>query len=171
MAWEFDQLLERENFQVNRVINIDQPVPSEIRKCGFGKNLSNWLLFRLKYPFMLLHDLERLRRMSLGRAASQSRGASQKNNTDQVIEHSHLAQLEDFYLGIEQDYVPKADGLEMTLIRGEAFFARFELAEGYGWSKITDALRVVRISGSHPTLFHKRFLDQLRKAFKDSLNL
>ena len=170
LAWEFAQLLERENFQVNRVINIDQPVPSEIRKCSFGKKLSNWLLFRLKYPFMLLHDVERLRRMSLGRAASQSRGASQKNNTDQVIEHSHLAQLEDFYLGIEQDYVPKADCLEMTLIRGEAFFARFELAEGYGWSKITDALRVVRISGSHSTLFQKRFIDQLRIAFKDSLN-
>ena len=165
LAWEFAQLLERENFQVSRVINIDQPVPSEIRKCGFGKNLSNWLLFRLKYPFMLLQDVERLQRARVAKAASQ------KEKTDQVSDQKHLAQLEDFYLGIEQGYVPKTDGLEMTLIRGEAFFARFDLAEGYGWSKITDALRVVRISGSHPTLFHKRFLNKLRKAFKDSLNL
>jgi len=163
VAWEFAQLLGKENFQVSRVINIDQPVPSEVRECGFGKKLSNWLLFRLKYPFMFLQDVERLQRTRVAKAASQ------KNKTGQVIGQSHIARLEDFYLGIEGEHVPKTDRLEMTLIRGEAFFARFDLPEGYGWSKVTDALRVVRVSGSHPTLFHERFVDQLRSAFIDAL--
>lgn len=164
VAWEFAHLLEQEKFQVRRVINIDQPVPSEIRKCGLVMKLCNWLSFRSKHPFVMLHDIERLRKTSAFGTVKQ------KNQTNRVNELEHLAALEDFYLGIEREYVPKNYRFELTLIRGETFMARFDLPEAYGWSKVTDALRVMHISGSHATLFHKRFIDQLRSAFVDSLN-
>ena len=92
-----------------------------------------------------------------------------KSKTNQVSELARLAQLEEFHLGIEQGHTPKAEHLEMTLIRGEVFLAKFKLPDDYGWLKITSALRVVRVSGSHSTLFHKRFIGKLRDAFLDAL--
>ena len=163
LAWEFAQLLKREKFQVAKVINIDQPVPAEIQKCGLGRRLCSGLFFRIKYPFTMLQDVERLR----GRGSWKP--PRPKRETNRMIELSRLTQLEEFYLGIEQEYAPKADDLEMTLIRGEVFLAKFKLPDGYGWSKVTNALRIVRVFGSHSTLFHKRFIDKLRSAFIDAL--
>ena len=163
IAWEFAKLLERENFQVARVINIDQPVPSEIRRCSFRKRLYNWLLFRLKFPIVVLHDIEQLRKMNAVRLFGQ------KDKTDEVSRQRHLANLEDFYFTVERGYVPKNNGLELTLIRGDIFIAKLDLPERYGWSEVTDGLRVVHVSGSHSTLFHKCFIDQLRSAFVDAL--
>ena len=165
LAWEFAQLLKkREDFQVVKVINIDQPVPSEIRRCSFRTRLGKWLTFRLKHPFTVLQDIERLQVMSRVGAP-----VLNKSRTNKVSELARLAQLEEFHLGIEQGHTPKAEHLEMTLIRGEVFLAKFKLPDDYGWLKITSALRVVRVSGSHSTLFHKRFIGKLRDAFLDAL--
>ena len=47
LAWEFGLLLRQKDFLVRKVVNIDQPVPADMRKCGFVKRLSNWMV-RLK---------------------------------------------------------------------------------------------------------------------------
>jgi len=145
LAWEFSQLLKRENYKVQQVVNIDQPVPAEIRSCGLGKRLSNWLV-RLKYPRETLQDLIRIQKI-----------------------RTHSMLLEDFYRAVEEHYTPSANGLEMTLIRGEIFMAKFELPKSYGWSKISKTLNTVIVSGSHSTLFHERFIGGLRNAFLKSL--
>ena len=162
LAWEFAQLLQQESYEVRQVINIDQPVPSEIRNCGIGKRLSNWLI-RLKHPGVTLQDLIRVNKLNGARTASQNTEDSQ---TSELI---HSTNVEDFYRAIEQDYEPSANSLDMTLIRGEIFLAKFELPQGYGWSKITKNLRTVDVSGSHSTLFHERFIGRLREAFLTSL--
>ena len=161
LAWEFSQLLQQENYQVGHVINIDQPVPSEIHTCGIGKRISNWLV-RLKYPRDTLQDLAK----KLDRIQT----ASRKKLSSQSSELFHMVDVEEFYFAVEENYVPSASSMEMTLIRGEIFLAKFDLPQDYGWSKITESLRTVFVSGTHSTLFHKRFVGGLRKALVECLN-
>ena len=167
LAWEFAQLLKQDGHPVKRVINIDQPVPSEFRICGIFKRMGNWMA-RLKYPRTNLQEFKRVRKLNQARAASQA--ATQKGGDNPLSELSHLACLEDFYVGIENDYTPKPADLEMILIRGELFRSKFEFPEDYGWSAVTESLRTVRVPGSHATLFNERFIGELRNAFAEALN-
>ncbi len=171
LAWEFAQQLKRAGFLVAKVVNIDQPVPAEIRKCDFATRLGRWLCFRWKYPFALLRDLERVRTMKRVQFSSPDSddGLQGRSSPNNVL--SRAARLESYYLSIEQKHQPEVDDLEMILIRGEMFLAKFKLPQDYGWSKITSAVRLVRVSGSHSTLFHKRLIDDLRTAFIDSVKL
>ena len=82
---------------------------------------------------------------------------------------AHLARLEELYFAVEKEYVPQPNNVDLTLIHAEYFFAKFELPEGYGWAKLTDSLRVVKVSGSHSTMFDKRFIDEVRSAFLAAL--
>ena len=123
---------------------------------------------RLKYPRTNLQEFKRVRKLNQARAASQA--ASQKGGDNPLSELSHLACLEDFYVGIENDYTPKPADLEMILIRGELFRSKFEFPEDYGWSAVTESLRTVRVPGSHATLFNERFIGELRNAFAEALN-
>ena len=120
-------------------------------------------MIRLKYPRTMLQEFKRVRKLN------QARAASKKGGDNPLSELSHLACLEDFYVTIEGGYTPKPADLEMVLIRGELFRAKFEFPEDYGWSSITDSLRTVRVLGSHATLFNPRFIDELRAAFVESL--
>ena len=162
LAWEFGKLLEQKNYQIGQVINIDQPVPSEIRSSSIARRLSNWLV-RLKYPRDTCEDLRRAKGMD------RVRTANRKNKNNQSSELVHLTKVEDFYRAVEEDYTPSANGLDMTLIRGEIFLAKFHLPGDYGWSKITK-IRTVCVPGSHSTLFNKRFIGGLRKALFECLN-
>ena len=156
-------MLKRKGFDVGRVINIDQPVHSEIRKSSFWKRIGNWLI-RLKYPRASMQDLIRTQKVNRIR---RNQAGSPENEDSQLVEQN-LPYLDDFYRGIAQNYTPTTNDLEMTLIRGELFQAKFELPKDYGWSKVVKSLRVVCISGSHSTIFQKRFIKGLRKAFVEA---
>ena len=172
LAWEFAQLLKREGFEVVRVINIDQPVPTEIRKHDIATRLGRWVCFRWKHPFTLLQDIGRFKATAAVESASQDRGNGVQGPRSPKCVLSHAAQLESYYLRIAQEHQPEVvDDLEMILIRGEMFLAKCKLPQDYGWSKITGDLRLVRVSGSHSTLFHKRLINDLRTAFNDSVKL
>ena len=171
LAWEFAQLLKREGFQVSKVINIDQPVPAEIRKRDIGTRLGRWLCFRWKHPFTLWQDLERFKAAVVAKSSSQDRCSGLQGHSSSKCVLSHAARLEDYYLGIAREHQPEVDDLEMILIRGEMFLAKFKLPQDYGWSKITNIVRLVNVSGSHSTLFNKRLINELRTAFNDSAKL
>ena len=160
MAWEFGQLLEREGYELGRVINIDQPVHSEIQKCRTWKRASNWLV-RLKYPRTSLQDFLHTQKVNRVRTAG-------PESKDRLAKQIHLARVDEFYRAIARDYVPSANSIEMTLIRGELFQAKFELPKDYGWSKIAKSLHTVCIAGSHSTLFQKRFINGLKRAFVEA---
>jgi len=162
LAWEFAKLLRQHGCEVRHVINIDQPVPSEIQRCSIGRRVANWMV-QLKHPRTMMQEFVRIRKLN------KFRDEVQKNKARPDSGLSHLIHLEDFYLAIELGYVPEADGLQMTLIRGEVFMAKFGLPEQYGWPGIAGSLRTVCIPGSHSTLFHKRFIAGLREAFVEAL--
>ncbi len=171
LAWEFARLLKRAGFQVAKVINIDQPVPAEIRKCDLTTRLRRWLHFRWKHPFALLQDLERLKPLRGAKSSNTSsgNGLQERSSPENVL--AHAFRLENYYLGIEMEHQPEVEDLEMILIRGEIFLAKYCLPQDYGWSKITRNVRLVHILGSHSMLFHKRLINDLRAAFIDAVKL
>ena len=125
-------------------------------------------MVRMKYLRINMGEWKKESKMNQARAASK-RAASQQGESNPLSELSHLAGLLDFYMTIEDDYVPEPADLEMVLIRGELFRAKFDFPEGYGWSGFAKSVRTINIPGFHAVLFNKRFIAELRDAFVDSL--
>ena len=162
LAWEIGLMLRQKDFLVRKVINIDQPLPVDIRKCGIVKRLSNWMV-RFKYPRATLQDMRRAKKLH------DVRKASKRNAINPSHELVHLTKVEDFHQATELNYAPPVSDLKMVLIRGEIFLAKFGLPQDYGWSKVATSLNTVCIPGSHSTLFHGRFIGALRRAFYQAI--
>lgn len=78
-------------------------------------------------------------------------------------------QLEDYYLGTERTYQPQPSDLNLHLIRGGVFLAKFKLPEDYGWSEFVNEIHIHRMFGTHSTLFEPSIITRMIKLFNKAL--
>ena len=157
LAFETARYLKESGFNVDQVINIDQPIPQAIEIGSLSNRLKNWL-HRLKSPQLAWQELN----YSREKKALQ---AGEKTNFSSPHEMLRSFDLEDIHATIEDAYLPQHCDLEMNLIRGDIMEAKYLIAEDYGWQKYTRSLTVDRVSGTHFTLFMGHNLEKLALRF------
>jgi aspartate racemase len=164
LAWESGLALREAGFEVDRVINIDQPVPAAIGRSSLPRRVGNWI-YRLKSPWLMWQDVRRLRQQNQLR---ELRDTSGLDSADKGLLKS--LQLEDFYVGIEDAYQPPATNLPLHLIHGDIFEAKYSLPDGYGWKSLASELEISRITGTHSTILLGENLKKLAGAFEQAVS-
>ena len=165
MAYEVGRLLRQRNMPINQVINIDQPVPTAIKKCGIAGRLVNWL-YRLRQPLLAYRDQQRVRRDR--RVLKVALGTAENTYGFSQVELRSM-QLEDYYCRVESEYHPHRSELWMDLIHGGVFEAKYALTPGHGWTDLVAALKVHKAHGTHSTLFLQPNVRQLRRLFAEAV--
>lgn len=159
LALEAARSLAGQGFTIDKVINIDQPVATALENCSLGKRLLNWG-YRLQNP--KLNKLE----MANAKSKDKVRRAIHQGRKVKSNELLRSVMIEDFYARIEDEYVPEPCSVELCLIRGEIFQAKFRLPDDYGWGAFAEKVTVRRISGTHGTLFMGSHLTRLASEFQ-----
>lgn len=159
LAWEAARSLKQKGFKIGKVINIDQPVATALEHCNLGKRLINWS-YRLQNP--------KLNKLEMENASSKNkvRRAIKKGRKVESNELLRSVLIEDFYAKIEDDYVPEPFPIDLCIIRGEIFQAKYKLPKDYGWGAFAEKVTVRRVSGTHGTLFMGEHLSRLASEFQ-----
>jgi len=158
LAFETGRCLRARGFEVAKVINIDQPVPTAISKANLITRLVNWA-HRLKAPIVAWEAL------SYAKVRDRTRAGEQTRYSDNQEVLRSLA-LEDIHLEIEDAYMPEPCDLELHLIRGDVIEAKYQVQNDYGWAPFSRVLSVHRVSGTHLTIFAGRNLRKLSAKFQ-----
>lgn len=162
LAFETARYMEKRGFEINYVINIDQPIPEAIHAAGLPNRLLNWLR-RLKNPKLTWRELAYCKEKDTLQAGGETNFSNPK-------EMMRSFDLEDLHASIEDSYKPQHVELKMHLIRGEVVEAKYVVDSDYGWEKYSRQLFIHRVTGTHSTIFMGRNLKRLRKMFQQLLN-
>ena len=163
LAFEVANRLHEKGFDIDRVINIDQPTPSSILGASLTQRVLNWL-YRLRSPWVNLQDLIETRHKNKLRS-----GRKTEQEDPAIDEIFQSIQLEDFYVGSENTYEPQPADLDLHLIRGGVFEAKYALMKDYGWTDFSRKLHIHRMYGLHTTLFKEPNINQLIELFNHAL--
>jgi len=165
MAYEVGRLLRQRDLPVENVINIDQPVPTALRTCGFAQRLANWL-YRLRQPLLAYRDQQRVKRNRMMLKVYE--GTAENHHGFTQAEMQSMA-LEDYYCRVEANHHPQRSDLVMDLIHGGIFEAKFALSAGYGWTDIVSGLNLHKAHGTHSTMLLEPNARQVRRLFAQAL--
>ena len=165
LAYEVAGLLRERNLPVENVINIDQPVPSSVKRSGIARRMWHWL-YRLRQPLIAYRDHQRVQRNRAILDVAQ--GAFENQHGFSEVEIRSML-LEDYYSRLEPGYQPQRSDLPMQLIRGGIFEAKHLLPEGYGWLGIVNSLDIYRAHGTHSTIFNEPNVHQVQQLFAQAV--
>ncbi len=162
LAFETARFLKQFGFEVERTINIDQPVPQAVQIGSLPNRLLNWV-HRLKAPRLTWYELN----YSKEKEALQ---AGEKTSFSNPREMLRSFDLEDVHAAIEDAYLPEHCDVDMHLIRGDIIESKYHVANDYGWQKYSKHLTTHRVTGTHFTLFLGRNLTKLSRTFQSLLD-
>ena len=67
-------------------------------------------------------------------------------------------------------YVPSEFGGDLTLFRAMVGGDKFEIGDDYGWKDVVNGeVRVIDVPGNHISLFHKKNIDGVATALRESI--
>ena len=158
LAFETGRILSERGFEVTKVINIDQPVPTAVAKANTIIRIANWAHF-LKAPKMAWDAI------NYGKDRARTRAGEQTRFSDNQ-EVLRSLDLEAIHGKIEDAYIPEPSDLELHLIRGDLVEAKYQVQSDYGWAPYSDALSIHRVSGTHLTIFLGPNLRELSAKFQ-----
>jgi len=163
LAFEVASGLQNKGFEINRVINIDQPLATAMQKASLPQRALNWL-YRFRSPGVALDDLVTVAKKKLIRSV----GVTALNDA-MASDMLKSIELEEFYVRGDNDYRPRPADLSLHLIRGGGFEAKYILSEDSGWSKFVTRLQSHRMFGTHSTLFAAANFSKLLELFNQAL--
>ena len=159
LAFEAARFFMEKGFEIDKVINIDQPIPHAIKRCGLFQRLINWC-HRFKTPWLTFHELSYSKKKNALQAGDHS-------GFRNPIEMKRSFDLEDIHAEVEDAYEPQPCDVELHVIRGDVIEAKYLVDNDYGWKSLSTRLFVHRTTGSHFTIFNGRNLRKLSVRFQN----